>query len=195
MKAAITTAGPTGGGPGQRTAAKRGRCRRPHASPGTVRVEVRQRRRGDRPISPGSVAEGSNGRGGGGAGSARRGWTVGCQSRGTRVPQTRSGGVSVVGGRGASATPRGQADLTWKRRRGVQWSRWRRRRQRQARVNRWLLEPRNASSADAVGWRLGGGGSRCGSPATGGGGGGQGVSCEQRHAAARHFRKYQRGSF
>ena len=103
----MTTAGPTEGGPWQFAATKRGRCRRPHASPGTVRVEVRPRRRGDRPISPGSVAEGSNGRGGGGAGSARRGWTVGCQSRGTRVPQTRSGGVSVVGGRGATSPATG----------------------------------------------------------------------------------------
>ena len=102
-------AGPTEGGPGQCAAAERGRCRRPHASPGTVRVEVRPRRRGDRPISPGIVAEGSNGRGGGGAGSAKRGWTVGCQSRGTRAPQPRSGGVSVVVGRGATFLRRGVA--------------------------------------------------------------------------------------
>ena len=98
----MTTAGPTGGGPGQRAAAERGRCRRPRASPGTLRVEIRPRRRGDRPISPGIVAEGSNGRVCGGAGSAKRGWTVGCYSRGTRAPQPRSGGVSVGGGRGAT---------------------------------------------------------------------------------------------
>ena len=97
----MTTAGPTEGGPGQRAAAERGRCRRPHASPGTVRVEFRPRRRENRPISPGRVAKGSNGRVGGGGGSAKR------------------------------------------------------------RVDRWLLEPWNTSSADTVGWRFGGGGSRC----------------------------------
>ena len=111
----MTMAGPTEGGPGQCAAAERGRCRRPHVSPGTSRVEVRRQRRGDRPISPGRVAKGSNGRGGGGAGSAKRG------------------------------------------------------------VDRWLSEPRNASSAAAVGWRFGGGGLRCGSSAMEGGRGGRGV--------------------
>ena len=37
------------------------------------------------------------------------GWTVGCQSRGTRAPQPRSGGVSVVVGRGATLLRRGVA--------------------------------------------------------------------------------------
>ena len=63
-------------------------------------------------------------------------------------------------GRGPSEATRGQADLTWKGRRGVQRSRWWRRQQRQARVGRWLLDPRNGSSADAVGWRFGGSRSR-----------------------------------
>ena len=112
----MTTIGQTESGPGQCAAAERGRCRRPHASPGTVRVDFRPRRHGDRSISPGRVAEGSNGRGGGGAGSAKRG------------------------------------------------------------VDRWLLEQRNASSTAAVGWRFGGGGSRCDSPASGGGRGAAGAA-------------------
>ena len=86
-------------------------------------------------------------------------------------------------GRGPSAAPRGQADLTGKRRRGVRRSRWWRRWQGRTRVDRWLLEPRNASSAATVGWRFGGRRSRCDPPATGGGRGGRGVPWEHGHAA------------
>ena len=109
VKAAMTTTGPTEGGPGQRAAAERLRCRRRRASPGTVRVEARPGRRGDRPISPGSVAEGSDGRGGGGASSAERGRTGTRYRRRAQAPSRLAGTVSGAVGREAALTRRAAA--------------------------------------------------------------------------------------
>ena len=108
-KAAMTTTGPTEVGPGQRAAAQRGRCRRRRASPGTVRVEARPRRRGDKPITPGSVAEGSDGCGGGGASSAEQGRTGTRYRHRAQAPSRLAGTVLRPVGREATLTRRAAA--------------------------------------------------------------------------------------
>ena len=104
--AAAAVAGPNEDGPGVGGAAERGRCRRRRASPPPVRVDVGPRRRGDRPISPGSVSGRSDDRGGGGDGRAERGWTSRCCRRGTRGPPRPAGVVPPLVGRGEAPTRR-----------------------------------------------------------------------------------------
>ena len=111
-KAAMTMAGPTEGGPADRvsapppSAAAVAGPTRPRAlsgsrsvggAAGTGRSHLEASPRGPTDAVAAAPAAPSEG------------WTVGCQSRGTRAPQPRSGGVSVVVGRGATFLRRGVA--------------------------------------------------------------------------------------
>ena len=99
----------------------------PERPPEAVVVDVRPRRRGGRPISPGSVSGRSGDRSGGGGGRAERGRTGGRFLRRTRALSPAPSVPAADIGRCRSPTARRPADLAGKRLGDVR-RQWRRRR-------------------------------------------------------------------